>query len=133
VSRIATVVVAFAASALAGCDWSGSKPFDDKHVDDGDPVRGRAIVTKGAYGCTTCHAVPEVKAPRGVVGPPLDGMARRSFIAGRLPNKPGVLVAFLQDPPALVPETGMPNVGLRLEDARHVAAYLYTLEPSHAP
>jgi cytochrome c len=39
-----------------------------------------------------------------------------------------VLVAFLQDPPALVPQTGMPNVGLTLEQARHIAAYLYSLE-----
>ena len=48
----------------------------------------------------------------------------------QLPNRPDVLVAFLQDPPALVPRTGMPNVGLTLEQARHIAAYLYTLETS---
>jgi hypothetical protein len=27
----------------------------------------------------------------------------------------------------------MPNVGLTPEEARHIAAYLYTLEPSDAP
>jgi hypothetical protein len=59
-------------------------------------------------------------------------LARRGFIAGQLPNVPGVLVTFLENPPALVPDTGMPNVGLTPEEARHIAAYLYTLEPSHA-
>jgi hypothetical protein len=59
-------------------------------------------------------------------------MAARAFIAGRLPNEPDVLVAFLRDPPALVPQTGMPDVGLSAADARHVAAYLYTLEPGRA-
>jgi hypothetical protein len=55
-------------------------------------------------------------------------MAQRAFIAGQLPNTPDVLVAFLQHPAALVPRTGMPDVHLSLEDARHVAAYLYSFE-----
>jgi cytochrome c1 len=59
-------------------------------------------------------------------------MARRALIAGQLPNRPDVLVAFLQDPASLVPATGMPDVRLSLEDARHIAAYLYTLEPTRA-
>jgi cytochrome c2 len=49
----------------------------------------------------------------------------RAFIAGQLPNTPETLLAFLQNPPALVPKTGMPNVGLGAQDARHIAAYLY--------
>jgi len=32
-----------------------------------------------------------------------------------------------------VPATGMPDVGLSVEDARHVAAYLYTLAADRAP
>ena len=71
-----------------------------------------------------------MRGVQGVVGPPLSGLARRGFIAGQLPNVPGVLIAFLENPPALVPDTGMPNVGLTPEEARHIAAYLYTLEPS---
>jgi hypothetical protein len=43
------------------------------------------------------------------------------------------MVAFLQDPPALVPATGMPNVGLDLDEARHIGAYLYTLEQPGDP
>lgn len=99
---------------------------------DGDPARGRAIVAGGTHGCAACHAIPGIRSPRGIVGPPLGGMAERTLIAGQLPNEPAVLAAFLENPPALVPATGMPDVGLTTEDARHVAAYLYTLEPGNA-
>ena len=113
--------------AAVGCDLA-PKPLNTKHVDEGDPTRGLALVAGGSYGCAACHAIPDVRFPKGNVGPPLHGMAGRSLIAGHLPNKPGVLVAFLQDPPALAPQTGMPNVGLSIEQARDIAAYLYTLE-----
>jgi cytochrome c2 len=119
--------------AFAGCDLSETVSSDDKQVRDGDPARGRAIIASGVHGCTACHSIPGIRAPRGVVGPPLGGMARRGFIAGQLPNKPDVLVAFLQNPPALVPETGMPDVRVSLEEARHIAAFLYTLEPARDP
>jgi cytochrome c553 len=96
-----------------------------------DAARGRALIVSGAHGCAACHTIPGVTAPRGIVGPDLTGFARRPFIAGQLPNTPDVLVAFLHNSPALVPKTGMPNLGLSLEDARRIAAYLYTLAPSH--
>jgi cytochrome c2 len=119
---------------IAGCRVSqtGSIP-DNKQVPEGDPIRGRAIVASGAHGCTGCHAIPGIRAARGVVGPPLGGMAQRSFIAGQLPNTPTVLIEFLQDPPALVPLTGMPDVRLSLKEARDIAAYLYTLEAPRDP
>lgn len=126
-------LVAAGCFALAGCDRSGTAASDSTRVRDGDPARGRAVVARGTYGCTACHAVPGMRGPRGVVGPPLAGFAQRAFIAGQLPNQPDVLVAFLQNPSALVPETGMPDVRLALGEARDIAAYLYTLEPSHAP
>lgn len=99
----------------------------------GDPARGRAIIASGVHGCTACHAIPGIRTARGVVGPPLGGLARRAFIAGQLPNNMGMLVAFLQNPAALAPRTGMPDVGLTPEEARHIAAFLYTLERSGAP
>jgi cytochrome c2 len=125
-------LVALGCLAIAGCDLSETETFENKYVRGGDPAQGRAILASGVHGCTTCHAIPGIDTLRGVVGPPLDGMAERGLIAGQLPNKPGVLVAFLQSPPALVPDTGMPDVGLTPEQARHIAAYLYTLEAPDA-
>jgi cytochrome c2 len=101
-----------------------------KKIPGGDPARGRAIVASNQYGCTACHAIPGIRSPQGIVGPPLEGFAERAFIAGQLPNTPDSLIAFLQNPAALIPRTGMPDVRLGLEGARHVAAFLYTLEPS---
>jgi cytochrome c553 len=95
-----------------------------------DAAQGLALIASGAHGCAACHTIPGIRAPRGIVGPDLAGFARRPFIAGQLPNTPDVLVSFLQNSPALVPKTGMPNLGLSAEDARRIAAYLYTLEPT---
>lgn len=92
-----------------------------------DPERGRAILSSAVHGCAGCHEIPGVRRARGIVGPPLAGIARRGFIAGQLPNRADVLVAFLMDPPSLVPDTGMPDTGLTHEQALDVAAYLYTL------
>ncbi len=128
-----TAVAVSCCVVLAGCDLSeSSAAADERRVAGGDPARGHAILAGGSHGCIGCHTIPGVRAARGTVGPPLDGIARRSFIAGQLPNEPEIMLAFLQDPPALVPQTGMPNVLLSLQEARDIAAYLYTLERSYA-
>jgi cytochrome c553/cytochrome c2 len=126
-----------AAPAAREAPASGAAPtasltLRNQPVRVGDPARGRAIVASGAHGCTACHAIPGIRRARGNVGPPLGGLARRSFLAGQLPNNAEVLVAFLRNPAALAPQTGMPDVGLNNEEARDIAAFLYTLEPSHA-
>ena len=126
-----STVVACICLASAGCDVAGLSTLNDKWVQNGDAAQGRALVASGSFGCAACHAIPGVVAPKGVAGPPLSGVARRALIAGQLPNKPEVLVAFLRNPPALVPLTGMPDVGLTTEQARDVVAYLYTLEAAH--
>lgn len=130
--RARITLVALGCLGMAGCDFFATPSFNGKRVEGGDAARGQALIASGAYGCAACHTIPDIRTPRGTVGPPLEGMAERSFIAGQLPNKPGVLIAFLIDPPALVPNSGMPDVGLDSEKARHIAAYLYTLEPPDA-
>ena len=125
--RIAVALLICA--ALAACDLSENASAEKKvTVPGGDPARGRAIISRGQYGCTACHAIPGIEFPRGIAGPPLAGMANRAFIAGELPNRPDILVDFLMNPPRLVPKTGMPDVRLSLDQARDIAAFLYTLE-----
>jgi cytochrome c2 len=126
-------LVMLACFGLAACDYFQKPALDNKFVQGGDAARGLALIAGGAFGCAACHAIPGVRMPKGVVGPPLGGMAQRGFIAGQLPNKPAIMVAFLQNPPALLPQTGMPNVGLTTEEARHMAAYLYTVKQPDAP
>lgn len=110
-------------AAVAGCvDTDTSEPH---RVVGGDPAAGQAIVKD--YACGVCHVIPGVRGARGTVGPPLGDFAGRSYIAGRIPNRPELLTRWLLDPPALAPETAMPDVGLTEAEALDVAAYLYTL------
>lgn len=99
----------------------------------GDPARGRQLIR--TYGCHSCHAIPGVRGADGLVGPPLVGVARRVYIAGRLPNTPENMIRWLQDPQAFDPQSGMPNMGVTEPDARDIAGYLYTLTtpPSNFP
>lgn len=49
------------------------------------------------------------------------------MIAGELPNSPANLVRWIKDPKSVEPGTDMPDLGLTDQQARDVAAYLYTL------
>ncbi|MGR4863607.1 c-type cytochrome [Caulobacter sp. LARHSG274] len=122
-TRLATMVPLLALALLAGCAEKADQP---RVLAGADAGRGLALVR--ANGCAACHAVPGVAWPRGEVGGPLAGFADRPLIAGRLPNQPRTLVAWLRDPPALSPGAAMPATGLSEAQARDVAAYLYTLD-----
>ncbi len=78
-------------------------------------------------GCGACHAIPGVRWPEGRTGPSLRGFADRGLIAGRVPNRPDLLAAFVRNAPAVVPETTMPPMPLTEQESRDVAAYLYSL------
>jgi cytochrome c2 len=91
----------------------------------GDPARGPDLMRK--YGCQACHTIPGVVGADGLVGPPLAGIASRSYIAGVLPNAPVNMLRWIQDPKKVDSLTAMPNTGVTPSDARHIAAYLYTL------
>jgi cytochrome c2 len=91
----------------------------------GDATRGRQLIRTS--GCIGCHVVPGVRGADSWVGPPLTHMARRSYLAGRLPNTGDNMVRWLLDPPAVSPGTAMPPTGLDERGARDIAAYLFTL------
>ena len=82
----------------------------------------------GHYGCGSCHSIPGVPGATGTVGPPMDHMASRTYIAGRLPNEPDAMIAWLRNPQHFEPKTSMPEMGVQESDARDIAAYLYTLK-----
>ena len=78
-------------------------PPDRRHFMPGASAeRGKAIIER--VGCTSCHS-----------------------IAGKLPNRPDMLAAYVRDAPAMVPGSGMPAMPLTQKESRDVAAYLYTL------
>jgi cytochrome c len=80
------------------------------------------------YGCAACHTIPGIRGADALVGPPLDHMGRRTYIAGVMINTPENMVQWLMDPPAINPLTAMPHLGVTYNDARNITNYLYTLE-----
>lgn len=99
---------------------------DERHFMPGASAeRGRVLIER--TGCTSCHAITGIAWPKGTVGPSLDGFSRQTLIAGRLPNRPDLLAAFVRDAPATAPGSTMPPMPLSDQESRDVAAYLYTL------
>lgn len=90
----------------------------------GDPRRGEAMFIQ--YGCGSCHAVKNVRNAVGSVGPPLDGIAVRTIIAGHLANKPENMEKWIRDPQQVSPGTAMPDLNVGEGDARDITAFLYT-------
>jgi cytochrome c len=110
--------------ALIGCDAGKSThPYAVSSI--GDPQHGKQLID--GYGCGACHIIPGVHAARGMVGPPLIYLSRRTMIAGELPNTPENLVRWIENPKAVESRTAMPDLGLTEDQAYDVAAYLYTL------
>jgi cytochrome c len=92
----------------------------------GDPRRGAQLIRQ--YECGVCHQIPGIRGARGQVGPPLSHQRRKVYVAGKFPNLPEVLVSWIIDAPALAPATAMPALNVTADEARDMAAYLYTLE-----
>lgn len=112
-------------AALAACEPSRSRP-PARQVPGGDPDRGRLALA--TYGCGGCHAIPGVAGAESYVAPPLDRYSRRAFVAGVLSNNAENLARWIQEPLDINPDTAMPDLGVTPEDARDMAAYLYTLD-----
>jgi cytochrome c2 len=92
----------------------------------GDPARGRAAAAR--YGCGSCHSIPGVDGAEGQVGPPLDGISGRTYIAGRLTNTADHMVLWISHPKDVDAKTAMPDLGVSDGDARDIASYLYSLQ-----
>lgn len=119
IHRVACVLCALA--AITGC--AKTSPSE---VAGGDSARGKLAIQ--AHGCVACHAIPGIPGPGSNVGPTLNGIAKRAYIAGVLANTPESMVRWLRDPLAVDPRTAMPATGLTEAQAKDIAAYLNTLE-----
>ncbi len=86
-------------------------------------ARGLEAIARS--GCGACHVIPGLRWPQGASGPSLKGFADQGLIAGRLPNRPDTLAAFVRNAPAVLPGATMPAMPLTEVEARDVAAYLY--------
>ncbi|HEY7064801.1 MAG TPA: c-type cytochrome [Chloroflexota bacterium] len=91
----------------------------------GDAARGRDLfATVGCGGCHTLRGLPDAS---GVTGPNLTNVTLRPTLAGEsIPMTPDTLARWLVNPADVKPGSPMPSLGLSAEQARDVAAFLYS-------
>lgn len=104
--------------ALSACSETAPRA-EEPHA------QAKRLMTR--LGCGACHEIPGVTGADGRIGPPLGGMADRTYIAGMVRNTPESMERWLRDPQAVSPGNAMPNVGATPAEARVMAAYLATL------
>ena len=119
--RACLAILSICSAVLAGCDDQAT----ELPAVAGDFRHGMQLIRQN--GCGACHQIPGIENADGLVGPPLNAIGRRIYIAGVERNTPQAMIAWLQDPQAILPGNAMPNMGLSEQDARDIAAYLYTL------
>jgi cytochrome c oxidase assembly factor CtaG/cytochrome c551/c552 len=115
------LLLASAALSVAACNNARATAVA---LTGGNPDNGKEAIRK--YGCWTCHTIPGIHGANAVVGPPLDKIAARAYVAGR-PNSPAHLMKWIRHPQEVRNPTPMPDMGVTEADARDIAAYLYTL------
>jgi cytochrome c2 len=121
--KAARFLIAVGLMALAGCKPSGATRLWASEVTGGIPEHGKNAI--GKHGCAACHTIDGISS-EAMVGPPLTRMAARSYLAGNMQNNAANLIHFIQHPREVHNDTAMPEMGLTDEEARDIAAYLYT-------
>jgi putative membrane protein len=119
------LVVLLAMLFSAGCEDHETKG-QAARLTGGDPDRGAGAIRR--FGCNSCHRIPGIRGADGLVGPPLDAIASRTYIAGRRANTPEEMMDFIAHPHGTDRQTAMPEMGIPQRDVRDIAAYLYTLK-----
>ena len=94
-------------------------------ITHGNVDAGKAAIAR--YACGACHIIPGIPSGTGRVGPSLRGMSKRAMIAGKFANAPDDMIRWIRQPQEMVPGIAMPDQPVTEQEARDIAAYLYTL------
>jgi cytochrome c len=128
-SRLSLISVALLAVVVVGSITTGCNRDRNAAMaasGQGDPDRGKTAILK--HGCGSCHTIPGIRGADALVGPSLEKIGERTYVGGVLENNQQNLVAWIMNPPAVDPNTAMPNIHVPEADARDIAGYLYTLK-----
>jgi cytochrome c len=91
----------------------------------GDPSRAPPLIAR--FGCGGCHTISAIPGADGKVAASLDHLRERVYIGGGvLRNTPENLVGWIVAPQAYQPHSAMPRTGINEQEARDVAAFLYS-------
>jgi cytochrome c len=122
---LAVLAVAAAAGAVGvRCRDVSRRRRGAESITGGNIERGRDALHD--RGCAACHTIPGVRGANGTVGPSLESLGGRSYLAGRWPNTPENLARWVREPQHLDPGHAMPDMGVTEAEARDIAAYLYS-------
>ena len=126
-ARAAALAVAamLAAAAMATACASAPSRISPPQVPRGDPRLGATDIVH--FGCGACHIIPGIEDATGLAGPPLIHWSQRGFIAGEVANDGPNLIKWIMDPIGIEPNTAMPDLGVSEDQARDIAAYLFTI------
>src|SRR5437773_2021960 len=108
----------------AGCESSERRYAEE--ITGGRADAGKKAIER--YGCGSCHVIPGISGAESLVGPSLERIASRVYIAGQLINDPNAMIAWIRDAQHLRPPTAMPALAVGEQEGRDIAAYLYTLK-----
>jgi len=123
-SRLVPVVMLACAILTSACISSRSVK-EAEMMTGGNVARGVPAI--GKYGCAACHTIPGIETATATVGPPLTHVAVRQYLGGHLTNSPGNMIKWIQHPQLIDPKNAMPELNVTDQDAKDIAAYLYTL------
>ncbi|HSK11346.1 MAG TPA: c-type cytochrome [Vicinamibacterales bacterium] len=121
--RLACLAPLLVALALPACR-NRARPAAEQ-LAGGDADRGAVALRQ--YACSTCHVIPGIVGADALVGPPLNGIGSRKYLAGVLQNTPENMVHWIRYPQEAAPLSAMPDLGVTERDARDMVAYLYQL------
>ncbi|MER8590471.1 MULTISPECIES: cytochrome c [unclassified Mesorhizobium] len=128
---IGAAVIVVLVAALAGIllYFEQSRRVEQKADNATGGVGARAIPIMMANGCAGCHTITGVPGAQGLVGPRLDAsLATRVYVGGVLRNRPENLIRWIRAAREINPHTAMPSTRISDQEARDVAAYLYSLK-----
>ncbi len=95
-----------------------------------DPASSRASARMEIFSqstCVGCHTITGVSA--GALGPNLSHFgSRKTLGANLLPSTPENVAKWIENPGHLKPGVLMPDLGLRGEQPKAIAAYLLSLK-----
>jgi cytochrome c len=109
---------------ISGCTGDVRGVPEDRPSPPENVNHGRELIA--SYGCGSCHTIPGVPGADAMAAPPLNDFYKRTYIAGRLPNTWENLTNWIANPQDLEPGTAMPDLGVKDDEARDIAAYLYS-------
>lgn len=112
--------------SLAGisCSTVNSRPEPPTWKQQVEHGRGLVI----DYGCTSCHEIPGILGVRGSIGPSLEHVASKYYLAGELPNSSENLRRWIQHPHSINANTVMPDMHVTDADAADIDLFLETLK-----